>query len=62
MILPGELVMMQADVIDETMQYLQQKLEHQALGREIDLDSAIGKPAVAPQPDPSLEPTKIVQD
>ncbi len=62
MIMPGELVMMQADVIDETMQYLQQKLEHQALGREIDLDSAIGKPTVASQSPPALEPTKIVQD
>jgi cyanophycin synthetase len=38
---PGELLVLQADVIDETMQYLQQKIEHQAIGREIDLDAAI---------------------
>ncbi len=50
MIQPGELVVMQADVIDETMQYLQQKLEHQALGREIDLDAAIGKRTEASSP------------
>jgi cyanophycin synthetase len=63
MILPGELLVMQADVIDETMQYLQQKLEHQALGREIDFDSAIGKPATTNRQSPTVESTpKLVQD
>jgi cyanophycin synthetase len=63
MIQPGELVMMQADVIDETMQYLQQKLEHQALGREIDLDSAMQKrtPSSKPEP-PPIEATKTHKD
>jgi cyanophycin synthetase len=66
MIQPGELVVMQADVIDETMQYLQQKLEHQSLGREIDLDAAMGtapQPSAPPKPnEPTIVPSKTVQD
>jgi cyanophycin synthetase len=45
MIQPGELVLVQADVIHETMQYLQNKLEHKALGREIKFHEAIGNKA-----------------
>ncbi|MDZ4852687.1 MAG: cyanophycin synthetase [Pirellulaceae bacterium] len=65
MIQPGELVVMQADAIDETMQYLQQKLEHQSLGREIDFATAIGTiptPATPIKPESTAVPTKIVQD
>jgi cyanophycin synthetase len=62
MILPGELVVMQADVIDETMQYLQTKLEHQSMGREIDLDSAIAAKNASTKSISPIEQTKIVQD
>ncbi len=61
LIQPGELLVMQADVIDETMQYLQRQLEHQSVGREISLDVAItGKAPLSPVP--ATEPTKLVQD
>ena len=63
MIQPGELVVMQADVIDETMQYLQHKMEHQSLGREIDLDAAMGTmPPTIIKPETSVSPSKTVQD
>jgi cyanophycin synthetase len=37
----GDLMLLQADSIDETVQYLQRSIEHENLGREIDLDSAL---------------------
>jgi cyanophycin synthetase len=37
----GELMLLQADTIDETVQYLQRAIEHNQLGREIDLNSAL---------------------
>ena len=36
---------MQADTIDEAVQYLHHSIEHESLGREIELDAAILKPA-----------------
>ena len=40
----GEFLLMQADVIDEAVQYLHHSIEHDRLGREIELDAAIQKP------------------
>lgn len=37
----GDLMLLQADTIDETVQYLQRAIEHNQLGREIDLSSAL---------------------
>ncbi|MEK0425177.1 MAG: Cyanophycin synthetase [Planctomycetota bacterium] len=37
----GDLMLLQADTIDETVQYLQLAIEHNQLGREIDLNSAL---------------------
>jgi cyanophycin synthetase len=37
----GDLMLLQADSIDATVQYLQRSIEHQNLGREIDFDSAL---------------------
>ena len=37
----GDLMLLQADTIDETVQYLQRAMEHHQLGREIDLSSAL---------------------
>jgi cyanophycin synthetase len=37
----GDLMLLQADSIDATVQYLQRSIEHENLGREIDLDSAL---------------------
>jgi len=37
----GDLMLLQADTIDETVQYLQRAMEHNQLGREIDLNSAL---------------------
>jgi cyanophycin synthetase len=48
----GDLLLMQADTIDEAVQYLQRAFEHESLGREIDLDSAIHKPAEKGTPAP----------
>jgi cyanophycin synthetase len=39
----GEFMLMQADTIDEAVQYLHQAIEHESLGREIELDTAIHK-------------------
>jgi cyanophycin synthetase len=47
----GEFLLMQADVIDEAVQYLHHSIEHESLGREIDLDSALQKPV---EPSPKL--------
>lgn len=47
----GEFLLMQADVIDEAVQYLHHSIEHESLGREIDLDSALQKPT---EPSPPL--------
>lgn len=44
----GEFLLMQADTIDEAVQYLHHSIEHESLGREIELDAAIQKPAEAP--------------
>lgn len=44
----GEFLLMQADTIDEAVQYLHHSIEHESLGREIELDAAINKPADAP--------------
>jgi cyanophycin synthetase len=38
---PGELLLVQADVIDEAVQYVRRWLEGDAPGREIDLDAAL---------------------
>ncbi len=40
----GEFLLMQADTIDEAVQYLQHSIEHESMGREIELDAAILKP------------------
>jgi cyanophycin synthetase len=37
----GDLMLLQADTIDDTVQYLQRAMEHNQLGREIDLTSAL---------------------
>ena len=44
----GEFLLMQADTIDEAVQYLHHSIEHESLGREIELDAAIQKPVEAP--------------
>ena len=41
LIKPGDLMLLQADSIDETVQYLQRSIEHSQIGREIDLSSAL---------------------
>jgi cyanophycin synthetase len=61
----GELMLLQADTIDETVQYLQRAIEHNQLGREIDLNSALhanpsthssdqGSTSTAPVSNPSV--------
>ena len=40
----GEFLLMQADTIDEAVQYLHHSIEHESTGREIELDAAILKP------------------
>lgn len=45
----GEFLLMQADVIDEAVQYLRQSMDYENVGREIDLDSAIKTPAQPPK-------------
>jgi cyanophycin synthetase len=62
MIQPGELLLVQADVIDEAMQYLRDAFTHQSATRELDLDSAI-KPTPSPAAgsttlEPSLEKSR----
>ncbi|MFZ4468602.1 MAG: cyanophycin synthetase [Pirellula sp.] len=47
----GELMLLQADTIDETVQYLQRAIEHNQLGREIDLNSALDANPAAQSPD-----------
>jgi cyanophycin synthetase len=37
----GDLMLLQADTIDATVQYLQRAMEHENLGKEIDMDSAL---------------------
>ena len=37
----GDLMLLQADTIDETVQYLQRSIQHNQVGREIDLNSAL---------------------
>ncbi len=37
----NDLMLLQADTIDATVQYLQRAIEHENLGREIDLDAAL---------------------
>lgn len=51
MIQPGELLLVQADVVDEAMQYLRDCFASQVASREMDLDSAIQP--VVPPPVPS---------
>jgi hypothetical protein len=51
----GEFLLMQADVIDEAVQYLHHSIEHESLGREIDLDSALQK-SVEPSPKLAASP------
>jgi cyanophycin synthetase len=41
LIKPGDLMLLQADTIDATVQYLQRAMEHENLGREIDLNAAL---------------------
>lgn len=45
----GEFLLMQADVIDEAVQYLRQSMDYENVGREIDLDSALKAPAQPPK-------------
>ena len=52
----GDLLLMQADTIDEAVHYLQRAFEHESFGREIDLDSAIHKPA---EPNKSAAPPSV---
>jgi cyanophycin synthetase len=40
----GEFLLMQADTIDEAVQYLQHSIEHESMGREIELDAALLRP------------------
>lgn len=47
----GELMLLQADTIDETVQYLQRAIEHNQLGREIDLNSALDANPTVQSPD-----------
>ncbi len=48
---------MQADTIDEAVQYLQRAFEHESLGREIDLDSALHTPKGQSSPVATSQPT-----
>lgn len=52
----GDLMLLQADTIDATVQYLQRAIEHENLGREIDLNTAMG--AEDQNVAPSAVPTK----
>ncbi|MFN9437473.1 MAG: glutamate ligase domain-containing protein, partial [Planctomycetota bacterium] len=49
----GDLILLQADTIDATVQYLQRAIEHENLGREIDLDVALRTKQDPGQPAPS---------
>jgi cyanophycin synthetase len=54
----GEFLLMQADVIDEAVQYLHHSIEHDSVGREIDLKAALTNPVdatapIAPTPEPN---------
>lgn len=53
----GDLLLMQADTIDEAVQYLQRAFEHESLGREIDLDSALHTPKGQSSPVATSQPT-----
>jgi cyanophycin synthetase len=53
----GDLLLMQADTIDEAVQYLQRAFEHESLGREIDLDSALHTPKGQDSPVAASQPT-----
>ncbi len=54
----GEFLLMQADVIDEAMQYLHRSLEHDGVGREVDLDSAIHNPSESVPGQPAIVPVE----
>lgn len=52
----GDLMLLQADTIDETVQYLQRAMEHNQLGREIDLNSALETKPTSHSPSPDSVP------
>lgn len=54
---PGELLVLQADVVDETVAFLKQYLQRQASGREIQLAEAL---AALHQRTPNPQPTILV--
>ncbi|MFM8189111.1 MAG: cyanophycin synthetase [Pirellula sp.] len=56
----GDLMLLQADTIDETVQYLQRAMEHNQLGREIDLNSALETKPMAHSPSPDSVPADPV--
>jgi cyanophycin synthetase len=56
----GDLMLLQADTIDETVQYLQRAMEHNQLGREIDLNSALETKPTAHSPSPDSVPADPV--
>jgi cyanophycin synthetase len=51
-----DLMLLQADTIDATVQYLQRAIEHENLGREIDLDVAL-RTKQEPEPSAAVDPT-----
>jgi cyanophycin synthetase len=55
---PGELMLLQADVVDETVEYLKTLVAADAPLRQIDLQEAITLPKPADQPHPSRVPLK----
>jgi hypothetical protein len=61
---PGELLLVQADVVDETIEYLKSLVTAEVAIRQIDLCDALApaapRPVAAPQPDGATEaaPTK----
>ncbi|HVX09753.1 MAG TPA: cyanophycin synthetase [Pirellulales bacterium] len=58
---PGELLVIQADEVDETVDFVRQYLQQRVPGREIDLNEALvaAGPALLPEPEPVILPHRV---
>jgi len=55
---PGELLVIQADEVDETVDFVKQYLERRVPGREIELNEALAAAAPPMLPEPEHEPVR----
>ncbi|HWB09978.1 MAG TPA: cyanophycin synthetase [Pirellulales bacterium] len=58
---PGELLVIQADEVDETVDFVKQYVSRRVPGREIELNEALAAagPAILPDPEPPHEPVVL---